>query len=101
MLKASMPRAFRVAADGSMTLNTDYFTGAELTNTTINSLDWRGVKLSGATLDDAVLASSKRGRLLDLRGANLAGASLYRARLISVDLRGANLTGADFTDVVV
>jgi uncharacterized protein YjbI with pentapeptide repeats len=76
-------------------------TGAELTNTTINSLDWRGVKLSAATLDDAVLASSKRGALLDMRGANLAGASLYRARLTSVDLRGANLTGADFTDATL
>jgi uncharacterized protein YjbI with pentapeptide repeats len=74
------------------------FTAAELTGATIYSLDWRGVNLTAANLDDAVLASSKRGRLLDMRGANLTGASLFRARLTSVDLRGANLTGADFTD---
>ncbi len=40
MLKASMPRAFRVAADGSMTLNTDYFTGAELTGTNPQVVTW-------------------------------------------------------------
>jgi len=40
MLKASMPRAFRVAADGSMTLNTDYFTGAELTSTNPQVVTW-------------------------------------------------------------
>ena len=28
-----MPRAFRIAADGSMTLNTDYFTDVKLTST--------------------------------------------------------------------
>jgi len=33
MQKATLPRAFRIAADGSATLNTDYFTSAELTNT--------------------------------------------------------------------
>jgi peptide/nickel transport system substrate-binding protein len=40
MLKASMPRAFRIAADGSMTLNTDYFTGAELTGTNPQVVTW-------------------------------------------------------------
>jgi peptide/nickel transport system substrate-binding protein len=40
MLKASMPRAFRVAADGSMTLNTDYFTGAEITGTNPQVVTW-------------------------------------------------------------
>lgn len=40
MLKASMPRAFRVAADGSMTLNTDFFTGAELTGTNPQVVTW-------------------------------------------------------------
>src|SRR3954453_14694289 len=40
MLKASMPRAFRIAADGSMTLNTDYFTGAELTGTNPEMGTW-------------------------------------------------------------
>ena len=40
MLKASLPRAFRVAADGSMTLNTDYFTGAELTSTNPQVVTW-------------------------------------------------------------
>jgi peptide/nickel transport system substrate-binding protein len=40
MLKASMPRAFRIAADGSMTLNTDYFTGAELTGTNPQMVTW-------------------------------------------------------------
>ncbi|MGY4649313.1 ABC transporter family substrate-binding protein [Mycobacterium sp. URHB0021] len=33
MQKATLPRAFRIAADGSATLNTDYFTSAELTST--------------------------------------------------------------------
>jgi peptide/nickel transport system substrate-binding protein len=40
MLKATMPRAFRIAADGSMTLNTDYFTGAELTSTNPQVVTW-------------------------------------------------------------
>ncbi len=40
MLKASMPRAFRVAADGTMTLNTDFFTGAELTGTNPQVVTW-------------------------------------------------------------
>jgi peptide/nickel transport system substrate-binding protein len=40
MLKASMPRAFQIAADGSMTLDTDYFTGAELTGTNPQVVTW-------------------------------------------------------------
>ena len=40
MLKASFPRAFRIAADGSMTLNTDYFTRAELTGTNPQVVTW-------------------------------------------------------------
>jgi len=40
MLKASMPRAFRIAADGSMTLNTDYFTGADLVSTNPQVVKW-------------------------------------------------------------
>jgi peptide/nickel transport system substrate-binding protein len=33
MLRATMPRAFRVASDGSTTVNTDFFTNVELTGT--------------------------------------------------------------------
>jgi peptide/nickel transport system substrate-binding protein len=33
MMRATMPRAFRVAPDGSTTVNTDYFTNVELTST--------------------------------------------------------------------
>jgi peptide/nickel transport system substrate-binding protein len=33
MLRATMPRAFRIAPDGSTTVNTDYFTSVELTGT--------------------------------------------------------------------
>lgn len=33
MLKATMPNAFTIAADGSTTVNTDYFTSVELTGT--------------------------------------------------------------------
>lgn len=33
MLRATRPRAFRVAPDGSTTVNTDYFTSVELTST--------------------------------------------------------------------
>ena len=33
MLRATMPRAFVIAADGSMKVNTDYFTNVELTGT--------------------------------------------------------------------
>ncbi len=40
MLKATMPRAFRVAADGSLSLNTDYFTGAEVTGTDPQVVTW-------------------------------------------------------------
>ena len=32
MLRATMPRAFRVGSDGSTTVNTDYFTNVELTS---------------------------------------------------------------------
>lgn len=34
MLKPTMPRAFVIAADGSMKINNDYFTNVELTSTT-------------------------------------------------------------------
>ncbi|KUI35620.1 hypothetical protein AU195_15130 [Mycobacterium sp. IS-1496] len=40
MLKATMPRAFRIAADGSATLYTDYFTGAEITGTDPQVVTW-------------------------------------------------------------
>jgi glutathione transport system substrate-binding protein len=40
MIKSTMPRAFRVAADGSLSLNTDYFTGAELTGTNPQVVTW-------------------------------------------------------------
>jgi peptide/nickel transport system substrate-binding protein len=33
MLRATLPRAFRIAPDGSTTVNTDYFTSVELTGT--------------------------------------------------------------------
>ncbi len=33
MMKATMPRAFRIGADGSATVNTDYFSNVELTGT--------------------------------------------------------------------
>jgi peptide/nickel transport system substrate-binding protein len=33
LLRATMPRAFVIAADGSMKVNTDYFSGVELTGT--------------------------------------------------------------------
>jgi glutathione transport system substrate-binding protein len=33
MLRATLPRAFRVASDGSTSVNTDYFTSVELTST--------------------------------------------------------------------
>lgn len=33
MLRATMPRAFRVGSDGSTTVNTDFFTSVELTST--------------------------------------------------------------------
>lgn len=33
ILRPTMPRAFRIAPDGSMTVNTDYFTSVELTST--------------------------------------------------------------------
>jgi len=40
MLKATLPRAFRIAADGTMTLNTDYFTSVELTSTDPQVVVW-------------------------------------------------------------
>jgi peptide/nickel transport system substrate-binding protein len=33
LMRSTMPRAFRIAADGSATVNTDFFTSVELTNT--------------------------------------------------------------------
>ena len=33
LMRSTMPRAFRIAADGSATVNTDYFTSVELTGT--------------------------------------------------------------------
>jgi peptide/nickel transport system substrate-binding protein len=40
MLKATMPRAFTITADGSTVLNTDYFTGADLTSTNPQVVTW-------------------------------------------------------------
>ena len=40
MLKATMPTAFTIAADGSLTLDTDYFTGAALTGTNPQVVTW-------------------------------------------------------------
>jgi peptide/nickel transport system substrate-binding protein len=40
MLRSTMPRAFRVAADGSLSLNTDYFTSADLTSTNPQVVTW-------------------------------------------------------------
>jgi glutathione transport system substrate-binding protein len=40
MQKSTLPRAFRVAADGSLSLNTDYFTSAELTSTNPQVVTW-------------------------------------------------------------
>lgn len=52
------------------------------------ALDFRGVNLNGANLEGAHLYRS------DLADANLRGARLYRARLDSANLEGANLRGA-------
>jgi glutathione transport system substrate-binding protein len=40
MLKATLPRAFTIAADGSMTFDTDYFTDAEVTGTNPQVVTW-------------------------------------------------------------
>ncbi|GAC1636117.1 MAG: oligopeptide ABC transporter substrate-binding protein OppA [Mycobacterium sp.] len=40
MLHATMPRAFTIAADGSMTLDTDYFSAAEVTGTNPQVVAW-------------------------------------------------------------
>src|ERR1700722_7104410 len=52
-----------------------------------------GADLAGALLD--YLNNTPIGAV-DLEGANLSGANLYRSVLIGTDLTNANLTGADF-----
>ncbi|MGV0835872.1 ABC transporter family substrate-binding protein [Mycolicibacterium thermoresistibile] len=40
MLKATLPRAFRIAPDGTTTVNTDYFTSIEMTSTDPQVVTW-------------------------------------------------------------
>ena len=68
MQRSTLPRSMRVAPDGSMSVNTDYFTSVELTSTdpqvvtyTINpKAVWSDGVPIDSTSPDAISASSPR-----------------------------------------
>lgn len=101
MLRATMPRAFRVASDGATSVNTDYFTDVELTSTnpqvvtyTINP---RAVWSDGAPItweDIASQVNATSGKNKDFRIASTNGADRVDTVTRGVDDRQAVVTFA-------
>jgi peptide/nickel transport system substrate-binding protein len=101
MLRATMPRAFRIAADGSTTVNTDYFTNVELTSTnpqvvtyTINpKAVWSdGTPITWA--DIAAQINATNGKNKDFAIASLNGSDRVASVTRGVDDRQAVMTFA-------
>jgi peptide/nickel transport system substrate-binding protein len=57
LLKWTMPRAFRVASDGSTTVNTDYFTNVEMTGTNPQTITSKAVWSDGTPITWEDIAS--------------------------------------------
>ncbi|HYY01058.1 MAG TPA: ABC transporter family substrate-binding protein, partial [Mycobacterium sp.] len=106
MLRATMPRAFRVASDGTMTVNTDYFTNVELTSKspqvvtyTINpKAIWSdGTPITWEDIASQINATS--GKNKDFRIASTNGADRVEKVTRGVDDRQAVVTFAkNFSD---
>jgi len=102
MLKASMPRAFQIAADGSMTLDTDYFTGAELTGTNPQVVTWtinpKAVWSDGAPItweDIASQINATSGKDKAFAFASPNGSERVKSVTRGVDDRQAVITFAE------
>jgi peptide/nickel transport system substrate-binding protein len=101
MLKATMPRAFTIAADGSPTVNTDYFTSVELTSTspqvvtyTINPRAvWSdGTPITWEDIKSQTDATSGRDKAFAIAGTN--GSERVGSVTRGVDDRQAVMTFA-------
>jgi peptide/nickel transport system substrate-binding protein len=101
MLRATMPRAFRVASDGSTNVNTDFFTSVELTSTdpqvvtyTINpKAFWSdGSPITWEDIASQINATSGRDKAFAI--ANPNGADRVKEVTRGVDDRQAVVTFA-------
>jgi peptide/nickel transport system substrate-binding protein len=106
LMRWTLPRAFRVAPDGSMTVNTDYFTSVELTSTdpqvvtyTINP---KAVWTDGTPItweDIASHVNATNGKNKDFAIASSAGYDRVASVTRGVDDRQAVMTFArPYTD---
>jgi glutathione transport system substrate-binding protein len=102
MLRATLPRAFRVASDGSTSVNTDYFTSVELTSTnpqvvtyTINpKAFWSdGSPITWEDIASQINATSGRDKAFAI--ANPNGADRVKDVTRGVDDRQAVVTFAN------
>ncbi|QLL10381.1 ABC transporter family substrate-binding protein [Mycobacterium vicinigordonae] len=101
MLKATLPSAFRIAADGSATVNTDYFTSVELTGTnpqvvtyTINpQAVWSdGTPITWQDIASQIQATSGADKTFEIASTN--GAERVASVTRGVDDRQAIMTFA-------
>jgi peptide/nickel transport system substrate-binding protein len=106
MLRATLPRAFRIAPDGSTTVNTDYFTSVELTGTnpqvvtyTINpKAVWSdGTPITWEDIASQIYATSGKDKAFQFASPN--GSERVKSVTRGVDDRQAVMTFAEnFTD---
>jgi peptide/nickel transport system substrate-binding protein len=106
MLRATLPRAFRIAPDGSTTVNTDYFTSVELTGTnpqvvtyTINpKAVWSdGTPITWEDIASQINATSGKDKAFQFASPN--GSERVKSVTRGVDDRQAVMTFAEpFTD---
>jgi peptide/nickel transport system substrate-binding protein len=106
MLRATLPRAFRIGPDGSTTVNTDYFTNVELTSTdpqvatyTINpKAVWSdGTPITWEDIASQINATSGKDKAFQFASPN--GSERVKSVTRGVDDRQAVITFAEpFTD---
>jgi peptide/nickel transport system substrate-binding protein len=106
MLRATLPRAFRIAPDGSTTVNTDYFTNVELTGTnpqvvtyTINpKAVWSdGTPITWEDIASQINATSGKDKAFQFASPN--GSERVKSVTRGVDDRQAIMTFAEpFSD---
>ncbi len=106
MLRATMPRAFRVASDGTTTVNSDYFTDVELTGenpqVVTYTINPKAVWSDGAPItweDVASQINATSGKNEDFRIASPNGADRVEKVTRGVDDRQAVVTfSKNFSD---
>jgi peptide/nickel transport system substrate-binding protein len=106
MLRATMPRAFRVASDGTTTVNTDYFTDVKLTGenpqVVTYTINPKAVWSDGAPItweDIASQINATSGKNKDFRIASPNGADRVEKVTRGVDDRQAVVTfSKNFSD---